>query len=83
MPDLSKLTERRKAARAEMARLIQELCAEKGANCEVEERGREVMIDIILGGARVSIWMDGDRRFNSQPDVHCTPWNVCLDSASA
>lgn len=69
------LTEKRKADRAKMAAMVQELCLELGATVEREERNREIHLRIELGAATVGIEFDGGP-FNSQPDVFCMPWNV-------
>jgi len=77
-----KLTERRKADREEMARLVVELVENygQGATCEVEHiTPREVWVHITAKDARVTVDFDGD---NSAAllDNYCIPWNIRPDS---
>ena len=73
------LTERRKADREKMAVMVELLCCEIGAKVERQMRDREIRLEISFSDARVGIEFDGGP-FNTQVDLYCMPWNVCLDS---
>lgn len=91
---MSKLTERRKADREEMARRVETLCTEYGASCEVRdcathiwsdgsrplpETRNRLVLSISLGEGRVGIEFSGDRR-RRDTDVFCMPWNTAMGS---
>lgn len=81
MNQTTQLTERRKADRIEMARLVRMLAESFGATVTDEEplrESKEIRLRIIhKGGATIGLDFDGK---SCQPDVHVACWNVRSDS---
>ena len=78
------LTEMKKADRETMARMVERLCRDKGARVtrlEADERGpMEIVLNITMGDARVTIDFDGAKGPGEGRDVYCMPWNTVQDS---
>lgn len=80
------LTESRKADRAQMADMVEALCAEMGAKVTREEGAdypgpQAIHLEIELGNARVGIEFDGGP-FNTQKNCFCMPWNTAWGSTA-
>lgn len=71
------LTERRKADRGTMARMVEDLCAEHGVKCERGryEGPREIKLEIESGGICVGISFDGDN-CTQLLDNYCLAWHM-------
>jgi hypothetical protein len=78
------LTEMKKGDRETMARMVEDLCRRKGATVTrlgPDERGpAEVVLNITLGEARVTVDFDGSKGRGEGRDVYCMPWNTTLGS---
>ena len=78
------LTEMRKSDRETMAVMVEDLCRRKGAAVSrlgPDERGpAEVVLQIVMGDARVTVDFDGSKGAGEGRDVYCMPWNTVLDS---
>ncbi len=80
------LTEMKKADREAMATTVEELCMRKGASASrrpSDECGaKEMVLDIVVGEARVTIDFDGSKGPNEDRDVYCMPWNTVPSSVA-
>jgi len=78
------LTEMKKSDRETMAAMVEDLCRRKGATvarADPDERGpAEIVLNIVMGEARVTVDFDGSKGPNEGRDVYCMPWNIVLDS---
>lgn len=71
------LTERRKADREKMAKMLADAATAAGAQADVDldwGDSRELMIRIVApGGASIGVHLDGT---TIQPDIHVATWNT-------
>jgi len=84
MPDITKLSETRKADRTKIAQLVSDVCSEFKIDHKWTREGfdeaypKAHVIEIMAPrGVRCRIELDGD---SCQPNVHVLPWNVAIDS---
>lgn len=73
----AELTERRKADRAAMTKLIAEIAASHGAAVDIaSDQPNDVRIEIEHpAGLRCYVWLSGR---SIQPDIHVIPWHLAV-----
>lgn len=80
------LTEMKKADREAMATMVEDLCRSRGASVSrrpVDERGpKEVVLDIVIDQACITIDFDGSKGKHEDRDVYCMPWNTIPRSSA-
>ncbi|MDX0267666.1 hypothetical protein GOC13_07465 [Sinorhizobium meliloti] len=83
MVDISRLSETRKADRAQIAQLVSDLCSEYRIDHSWTREGFDeaypkahVIVVMAPRGVRVRIELEGD---SCQPNVHVLPWHMASD----